>query len=178
LASSAISVRRGDKVSFTAGGKICIDIGSVSKEVQDRWDLENEWAQKLNIRRDDSTETRVPEDYFTPEERRKLTLVRPWVGPDGFDYVPSFRARSNRFLLGPNSRAGGLVYAVTAAETPSREDAFFVGAQRQIDVKQDGVIWFTVNDVQSADPSNTNLFYNDNFGSFCVKVVVKRGWTW
>ncbi len=172
--TSGIPVRKGDRLMFTAGGKICIDLGSVSVEVGNRWRYEKEWEDKLNIRREDPTETRLPEDYFTPEQRKQLTLVRPWVGPDGFSYVPPFRARINRFLL-PDKRAGGLVAAVNGgSETPSREDSFFVGERSENVAKEDGVIWFTVNDVQSADPSNPNLFYNDNIGSFWVKVVVKR----
>jgi len=173
---AGVTVHQGDHIAFTAGGKISIDVDSIREMVQKRKQYEEDVARENGIRRDDSSETRVPEDYFTEEQRKSLILDRPWVDPEGFDldtFKPSFRSRRDRYLL-PKERAGGLVAAVmTHAGDPQRSDAFFVGSNYpDYPVTRDGFIWFTVNDVQYADPNNRNMFYNDNVGSFWVRVVV------
>jgi hypothetical protein len=177
---TGIEVRPGNRLSLSANGKVCIDLNEIWEKVQLRRQYEDEWAKRYNIRRNDSSETRVPEDYFTDEQRKSLVLDRPWVGPDGFDlgrFQPSFRSRRSRYLL-PMENAGGLVAAIRSDSggTPARSDAFFVGRSREdYPVSQRGWLWFTVNDVQYNDPNNPNLFYNDNLGAFWVKVVKKRG---
>jgi hypothetical protein len=129
------------------------------------------------IRRDDPTETRVPEDFFTDKQKESLIVHRPWIDPEGFSldaFQPDFRSRRNRYLL-PNENAGGLVGAIKdGAEEPARPDAFFVGREKELVAARDGVLWFTVNDVQFNDPRNKNLFYIDNIGSFWVQIAVKR----
>lgn len=176
---SAIELRQGDHISFYANGKICIDLHEIVDKVNLRLKYEDEWATKKSIKRDDSSETQVPEDYFTPAERKSLILHRPWVDPGGFDlatYEPSFRSRRNRYLL-PNEKAAGLVAAIKSdtGDLPARSEAFFVGRSlADFSATRAGYLWFTVNDVQCNDPNNPNLFYNDNIGSFWVRVVVKR----
>jgi hypothetical protein len=68
-----------------------------------------------------------------------------------------------------------LVAIKDGAEEPARADAFFVGREKELVAARDGVLWFTVNDVQFNDPRNKDLFYNDNIGSFWVQIAVKRG---
>lgn len=176
--NTLIDVSSGDKVTFYAGGKICIDMDSVVEKVQLRLKYENEIAKSMKIRPNDPTETRVPEDYFSDEQKRSLILNRPWVSPDGFDlraFEPSFRSRHNRYLL-PDKPAGGLIGAIKpGAKEPDQADAFFIGSQNAYVAPRDGQLWFTVNDVQFSDPRNPNLFYNDNIGMFWARVTVKRG---
>jgi len=182
-----IEVRPGDRLSFDADGKVCIDLSDILEKVARRLKFEDDYAKKLSIRRDDPNEKRVPEDYFTPDERKELILNRPWVGPDGFDlehFQPSFQSRKDRYLL-PGKNAAGLVAAVKSGSkvAPGKQDAFFVGKSKDCVVgegedcsaSQKGWLWFTVNDVQYNDPANPNLFYNDNIGVFWVRVVLKRG---
>jgi hypothetical protein len=175
---TAIEVRQGDHISFHADGKICIDLHDITEKVENRLRYEEEWAKKLGIRRNDSTETRIPEDYFTDEQKRSLVLNRPWVDPGGFDlahFQPTFRSRRGRYLL-PDENAAALVAAVPAAPNnpPSRADAFLVGRAKEDYVAgHSGRLWFTVNDVQFNDPNNPGLFYNDNVGSFWVRVSIK-----
>jgi hypothetical protein len=175
---SGIPIHQGDRVSLVAGGKICIDMNSIWEKVQLRLKYEDEIAQAKGIRRDDKTETRAPEDFFTDEQKRSLVLERPWVDPRGFDlerFQPSFRSRSSRYLL-VGKPAGGLIAGIVSdSEEPVRSDAFFVGNQSSFTAAKDGLLWFTVNDVQFDDPNNRNLFYNDNIGSFWVRVTIKHG---
>jgi hypothetical protein len=181
-----IEVQPGDQLSFSADGKVCIDLNDILEKVARRLKYEDEHAKELKIRPNDPTETRVPEDYFTPDERKSLVLNRPWVGPDGFDlenFQPAFRSRRGRYLM-PHKNAAGLVAAVKAGSKaqPAPSDAFFVGKSKSCVVGdedcgalQKGWLWFTVNDVQYNDPDNPVLFYNDNIGVFWVRVTVKHG---
>jgi len=181
---SGISVRKGDQVRFAAGGKVCIDVNSIIEMVAKRKKYEDEWARRKQIRTNDRTETRVPEDYFTEREQRDLILDRPWVDPNGFSldvFRPSFRSRRERYLL-PEEPAGSLVAAIGEAyREPPKEGAFFVGVGDKVAHRgnewvapNDGWLWFTVNDVQYADALNRNLFYNDNIGFYWVRVTVKH----
>jgi len=175
---SGVPVHSKDSVSFSAGGRISIDLYTIVTMATLRNRFENEWANKLGIKRDDPKELRVPEDYFTDAQKKALLLNRPWVGPEGFSldtYKPGFESRRKRYLL-PGSNAGGLIAAFYSGDqNPNRSNAFFVGRESQNnDVQQDGTIWFTVNDVQSLDPTDPYLFYNDNIGSFWVKMTVKH----
>jgi hypothetical protein len=175
--NTGIDVSSGDKITFFAGGKICIDMDSVWEKVHLRLKYENEIAKAKDIRHDDPTEMRVPEDYFTDEQKRSLILNRPWVDPDGFDlnvFEPSFRSRRNRYLL-PDKPAGGLVGALRpGAKEPDRTEAFFIGKMSDYVAPRDGQLWLTVNDVQYNDPKNPNLFYNDNIGMFWARITVKK----
>jgi hypothetical protein len=176
--STAIIVHRGDHITLAAGGKVCIDLNEIWEKVQ----LRKQYEDKLTngppyIRPNDPQETRVPEDFFTDQQKQSLILDRPWVDPDGFNidiFKPGFRSRKNRYLL-PDMPAGGLVAAIKdGSQEPGRQDAFFVGHQDDTVAPNDGILWFTVNDVQYSDPNNRNLFYNDNIGVFWVHVVLKR----
>jgi len=175
-----IKVQPGDRLSFSANGKVCIDLNDILEKVDRRLKYEDEYAKKLGIRRNDPSEKRVPEDFFSDDERKSLVLNRPWVDPGGFDlnhYEPSFQSRRSRYLL-PDANAAGLIAAIEGGSVvmPVRSDAFFVGRSKEdYAVSQGGWLWFTVNDVQYSDPNNSNLFYNDNIGLFWVRVVVKRG---
>ncbi len=182
-----IEVRPGDHISFSADGKVCVDLHDILEKVELRIKFEDEHARKEGIRRDDPAEKRVPEDFFTDDERKMLVLDRPWVDPAGFDlehFQPAFRSRRSRYLL-PQENAGGLVAAIKSGSvaSPARSDAFFVGrskscvvgSSKDCGVSPEGWLWLTVNDVQSNDPNNPNLFYNDNIGVFWVRVALKRG---
>lgn len=174
---TGIVVQPGSTISFSAGGKICIDMNEIWEKVQLRKSYEEKIASQRGIRSNDPTETRVPEDYFTAEQKRSLILDRPWVDPDGFSldtFQPSFRSRRGRYLL-PDKPAGGLVAAIkTGNNPPERKDVFFVGTEDSLSVPSQGELWFNVNDVQFSDPANPGLFYNDNVGTFWVKIVVAR----
>src|ERR1700761_249003 len=178
---TSIEVHPDERLSFQANGKICVDVHEVINNVNQRLEYENGIAEREHIRRNDVNEKRVPEDYFTPEQRQSLILRRPWVDPGGFDlskYEPAFRSRRGRYLL-PDENAAGLIAAVSVApenKSPAVSDAFFVGRSKEdYTASHAGWLWFTVNDVQNNDPQNPNLFYNDNVGSFWVRVVVKHG---
>lgn len=174
---TGIVVQAGSEVSFSAGGRICIDLNEIWAKVQLRKQYEEAVVREQGIRSNDPTENRVPEDFFTADEKRSLILDRPWVDPNGFSldaFQPSFRSRRAQYLL-PDKPAGGLIAAFkNGPSEPARADAFFVGSQDSVSAPTDGELWFTVNDVQFSDPNNRNLFYNDNIGTFWVKIVVKR----
>ena len=174
---AGIPIHQGDHVSFTGTGKICIDMQSLSDEVKLRQKYEQEVADREGIKTDDDHETRVPEDFFTAEQKESLILKRPWVSPGGFSldkFQPSYRSRRSRHLL-PDKPAGGLVAAVIDdSDEPTRADAFFVGRESEYVAARNGDLWFTVNDVQYADPKNPYLFYNDNIGAFIVRITVKN----
>jgi len=182
-----IEIRPGDRLSFSADGKVCIDLHDIMEKVDRRIGYEDKYAAEKQIKRNDPAETRVPEDFFNPGERESLVLNRPWVDPGGFDlnkYEPSFRSRRSRYLL-PQENAAGLIAAIKsgASVPPARSDAFFVGRSKSCVMggskdcgnSQEGWLWFTVNDVQYNDPNNPNLFYNDNIGVFWVRVAIQRG---
>jgi hypothetical protein len=177
---TTLSIMAGDRLTFSANGRVAIDMHEIWNNAELRGQFERMHAAQQGIRANDASETRVPEDFFTPEERQQLILNRPWVDPDGFDlkdFAPEFRSRRSRYLL-PNEHAGGLVAAIKgdADGMPGRNDAVFVGKSMDYLAPRDGWLWFTINDVQYADPDHNNpsLFYNDNIGSFWARVVVKR----
>jgi hypothetical protein len=171
-----IDIHKGDKISFAAGGMICIDMDSIWEKVHLRLQYEDEIAKAHNILRDNDKETRAPEDFFTEDQKKSLILNRPWVDPDGFSldtFQPSFRSRRGRYVL-PDKPAGGLIASITnGTKEPSRQDAFFVGRENDIVSDKDGQLSFNVNDVTYNDPQNQNLFFNDNIGSFWVRITVK-----
>lgn len=170
-----IEVSAGDRLSFFASGRICIDLHSIWKQTELRRQYEQELVDAHKVNPADPNQ-KPPEDYFNPEQRKSLVLERAWVDAGGYslnDFQPSFRSRRSRYLL-PDQNAGALVAAIkTDSEgQPGRSDAFFVGQSKEdYQVRQKGWLWFTVNDVQSDDPANPNLFYNDNLGLFWVRVV-------
>lgn len=174
--TTAIPVNAGDHVSFIAGGKICLDLNEISEMVRLKRSYEDEWEKKEGIRENDPTDKRVPEDYFTEDEKKSLIASRRWVDPDGYDldvFKPRFRGRRDRYLL-PDKQAGGLVGGVSQESIePERSDAFFIGRKAEYTATKDGTLWLTVNDVQYSDPNNKYLFYTDNIGSFWVRIVVK-----
>jgi len=174
--ATAIPVNSGERVSFVAGGKICLDLNEISEMVRKKKSYEDEWEKKEGLRENDPTDKRVPEDFFTEEEKKSLTVGRRWVDPDGYDlnvFEPRFRGRRDRYLL-PDKQAGGLVGGVSQESIePERSDAFFIGRKAEYTATKDGTLWLTVNDVQYSDPNNKYLFYNDNIGSFWVRIVVK-----
>ncbi len=177
--SSGIPVIKGDRITITAGGKIAVDMGEILEKVKLRKDYEDALADGPPfIKRNDPKETRVPEDFFTDKQKESLILHRPWIDPDGFSldvFQPDFRSRRDRYLL-PGENAGGLVAAIKdGSDEPGKTDAFFVGREKEMVAPKDGVLWFTVNDVQYNDPKNKNLFYNDNIGTFWAQITVKRG---
>jgi hypothetical protein len=177
--TTGIDVKTGDHVTIAAGGKISIDINDIWKKIQLREKYEDELVNGPPfIRRNDPQEARTPEDFFTNEQKKSLILHRPWVDPSGFSldvFQPEFRSRRDRYLL-PDKPAGGLVAAVKdGPNDPTRPDAFFVGRDKEFVAAGHGTLWFTVNDVLYNDPKNPNLFYNDNFGSFWVRITVKHG---
>jgi hypothetical protein len=174
--NTEIVVHAGDKVSFQAGGKVCIDLKEIVANVELRRQFEGEVAGSMGIKKNDPNETRVPEDFFNPEQRKKLILDHPWVDPDGFKrntFVGDFPSRRQKYLL-PEMNAGGLIAAIRpGAQEPDKSEAFFVG--RQMDnyvAAKDGAIWFTVNDITFSDPDNPNLFFYDNIGTFWVRIDV------
>ncbi|MGD0939336.1 MAG: hypothetical protein ABR905_06445 [Terracidiphilus sp.] len=176
--SAGVVLHAGDHVSFTAGGRVCVDMSEILEKVRLRKEYEDELVHgPPHIRPFDPEETRVPEDFFTEKQKQSLILDRPWVDPNGFSldqFKPSFRSRKDRYLL-PNQPAGGLLAAIIdGSAEPGKQDAFFVGRENDIVASKAGVLWFTVNDVQYNDPNNPNLFYNDNLGTFWVRVIVKR----
>jgi hypothetical protein len=177
--NTEIPVHSGDQISVVAGGKIAIDMYDVWQKSQRRTDYETALEKgPPYLRPNDPNETRVPEDYFTEEQKESLRLTRPWTDPDGFSlevFKPSFKSRRSLYLL-PKENAGGLVAAIKGgADEPSKADAFFVGRKKDLVASKDGFLWFNVNDVQYyKDPANPNLFYNDNIGSFWVLIAVKR----
>jgi hypothetical protein len=176
--NTSIAVHAGDKLTFSASGRVCIDMGDILDKVNLRKTFEKQIAAAKGIRTGDPQEHRAPEDYFTDDQLKLLTPNRPWVDPDGFNlddpqFKPSFLSRKDRYLL-PGKPAGGLAAAiVSGVNEPMPADAFFVGASNSLSAPKDGELWFNVNDVQfSKDPKT--LFYNDNIGSFWVKVSVKH----
>lgn len=52
-------------------------MNDIVEKVDLRFQLENRIAASEHIKRDDPTEKRAPEDYFTPQERESLVLTRP-----------------------------------------------------------------------------------------------------
>jgi hypothetical protein len=183
---TGIEVHSGEHLVFTAGGKISLDVHYITDISQNRVVAENNEELIHKIRPNDSSETRAPEDYFTLEEKKAMILERPWATPDGYmlqgNLLPKYRDRARRYLL-PGKGAGGLVAAInsgssnvvnTDLERPRREEAFFVGSSSEMVAKKDGKLWFTVNDIQNADPDNPDLFYDDNIGSFWVKVIIRH----
>lgn len=183
--NSGIEIKYGDHLNFIAGGKICIDMHHIIENTQRRMKLEDYYStHPPYIREKDDSETRAPEDAFSPGEREGLELERPWTPPDGFKlegkYAPRWRARKARYLF-PDQGAGGLVAAIHKATSgePDKSETFFVGSRRNlpadkesVGVETDGNLWFTVNDIQFSDPVVPGLFYNDNIGLFWVKVIV------
>ncbi len=169
-----IRVESGDHLSFNAEGSVNIDLAGIIANVQHRLQLEDEIAKKNNIIRT-PTEKRVPEDFFSPEQRQSLQLDRAWIDPYGFkneSYV-NWPGRRDRRVL-PENNPGGLIAAIkTGSEDfPTRPETFFVGRTRKRDATTGGSLWFTVNDIQYNDPANRNLFFNDNVGLFWVKVKI------
>lgn len=176
-----IEVQTGEHVTFSSGGKICIDVSDILKKVEARLSLEEKIIAEQHIRVDDSNESRTPEDFFTAEQAKSLKLERPWVGPDGFSldrFKPSILPRRQRYLL-PKANAGSLLAGIgddtdEGDKPPATSDVFLVGRSLNETLKKTGRLWFTVNDVQykTTDPELRNLFYNDNIGQFWVSVKI------
>lgn len=142
--STGISVLTGDHITISAGGKIAIDMNEIWEKVQLRKKYEDELVNGPPfIKRDDPKENRVPEDFFTEDQKQSLILHRPWVDPDGFSldvFQPDFRSRRNRYLLA-DKPAGGLVAAVEdGSNEPGRPDAFFVGREKEFVAAKDGIL--------------------------------------
>jgi hypothetical protein len=184
---SSIQVRRGESVSFYAGGRVNVDVGSIVQVTSARKAIEDRITAKRRIDRQAVKRDDVPERYFgsdlTAAERQSVILPRPWTDPNGFDelMVPpgAFAGRKlKRVVL--NSPLGALIGAITSSgKNPSSSDAFVIGTDmsgRALPVTTDGELWFSVNDVWDDDnPTYPQKFYDDNVGFYWVKVTKTAG---
>ena len=169
-----IDIEPGNHLLFKAEGSVNIDLAGIIDDVQLRGKFENEVAAKYKLIRTPA-EKRVPEDFFSAEQRQRLQLVRGWIDPDGFknSSYASWPGRRERRIL-PDENAGGLLAALktSSGEVPLKSETFFVGRTQRFVASARGTLWFTVNDVHSSDGGNPNLFFNDNVGLFWVKVRI------
>ena len=166
---TAIRVTEGDSLEFEASGSVQISLVDLLKKAQLRYRLES----TLVARRKVDPAREAPEDKFDSAQNAAIQLPRPWVGPAG-DTAGSlndhaYRQRTLRKVL-PNKPYGGMVGAIvdTIKAHPDSAGIFWIGPHSESKAGRSGVLWFTVNDVVWRD----NRFYEDNIGSFLVRVTV------
>jgi hypothetical protein len=179
---SGIRIKPGDHVEIEAEGRVNINLYGLVQHVQKRHEIEARIGldlrqHRLALRPDTS---RLPERYYTEDDRRALNVKRGWSGPDGYEGLDgitdaAYPARTANKLV-PQAPFGVLLGAVhEGTRDPQRQEAFLIGAHSSKDLAADGTLWFAVNDVWDAqDQRFPDKFYVDNLGFFLVRVLVSH----
>jgi hypothetical protein len=181
---TGISLRKGDRVSIEAYGKVHIDLSGLNKSLAARRDADDRVIgdeKKTPGKWEAEKDTFSPEDHYTDDERKNIRPTWHWTGPDGIADTPLYalKARMARTVL-PGGNYGALLGAIReTGVTPDTPDVFLVGSGTSktgiaIEAKRGGKLYFTVNDVQSYDKEYPNLFFEDNIGFFYAKVTVSK----
>lgn len=180
---TSIYVRRGQRLSIDAGGRVYIDLMSLNAGLAERWKAEKRVIHELERQGKWDKEKLVhgAEHYYKPRERRAITEAFKWgwTGPAGFDEATMFRlatpARRSRAIK-PSAGYGTLLAALVGANTlPQPEDVFVVATRYDDVAPRDGCLYFAVNDVLN-DPADQDLppdmFLQDNIGFFYANVTL------
>ncbi|MDT5122644.1 MAG: hypothetical protein QOC96_2126 [Acidobacteriota bacterium] len=179
---TGILVKKGQRLSFKAGGRVCIDLEGLIDRAKQLDKFENDYTTSKNINKNSDDPTQRPERYFTGEEVRSLKLDQIWSGPAGFkngNRDNSFAGRISLRIM-PRENLGALIATVQYEDRPPKsEDVFLIGDGIEKAAPADGYIWFNINDVMDKDndksigrpddPENM-LFYFDNVGFFWVQI--------
>ena len=176
-----IQVKAGEVVSFVAEGCINISLMNMFEAIRRRYKLERRYIGAGLVRRHSST-SKLPEDLYTDEERRKIVPERGWTGPQGYaDCVQDheYPPRTARKLLPtcPYGMLVGAINPISGDSPPDRNSSRFlaIGKGGTFQVHEPGQLWFTINDVwDDHDPLFPDKFYVDNFGSFLLKITITK----
>ncbi len=170
---TSIRVRAGETLKIQAGGRVQVDLSSLSKALEARRNAEDRIRKAVKAHPGAEIAT---EDYFTDDDRKAMLDIWQWSGPDG---VPedlmekrANKARRERAIM-PKQPYGVLIGAFSDRnEEPDHDlgkqltsSAFRVGSnlERRATDEWSGYLYFTVNDVQY-DPV-PELFFVDNLVS-------------
>jgi hypothetical protein len=181
---TGIEIHPGDSIEIQAEGRVNINLNGLIEHVEIRHQIEARIDSALHrgtlpLRPDSS---RLPERYYTEDDRAALSVKRGWTGPEGYSgpggvVDAAYAARTANKLI-PEAPLGLLIGAVhQGAQGPPRREQFQVGGRwRGVWNGSAGTLWFAVNDIwDGEDDRFPDKFYVDNLGFFFVRVVVSHG---
>jgi len=181
---TGIEIRPGDSIEVQAEGRVNINLNGLVEHVRIRHQIEaridSALARGTLPLRPDSS--RLPERYYTEDDRAALAVRRGWTGPDGYPgregvVDAAYAARTENKLI-PDAPLGLLIGGVhQGTEGPLRREQLQVGGRwRGVWTGAAGTLWFAVNDIWDEDDDRfPDKFYVDNLGFFFVRVVVSHG---
>lgn len=175
--SSGIKVKSGDELIIDAGGSINIAMGRMvqSLEVEYKYKARNEKAGKGR-----------DVDAFSRKELEDSLFAYPWNGPEGIqisslllDSAIKRVKDSQSKRVAPFANVGQLLMVISktdSREAPNLNESQVVpygGKGSRVVVKEDGYIWFIVNDLKpDKDQIKRELDWQDNLGMFDVKLLI------
>jgi len=181
---TGITVRKGDRLTIEANGRVHIDLSELSASIAARRAaderIESEEA-KAGRWEAEKRSGFLPEDHYTAAEKEKMRPTWHWTGPEGIKDTAdhALPGRMKKCIL-PGGNYGALLGAIREAGVrPSAEDVFLVGSGsdgsgNDIVAKRSGKLYFSVNDVQSDDKDYPDMFFEDNIGFFYAKVTIGK----
>lgn len=175
--SSGIKVMKGDELIIDAGGSINIAMGRMVLSLQDEYRYKASYEDLGKGREVDN---------FSQEEIEKSLFAYPWNGPEGIQIssllvdsaIKKVRGSQSK-RVAPFANVGQLLLVIS--KTDSHEDPVlnesqvipYGGKGSKVTVKEDGYIWFIVNDVKPAkDQKIREIEWQDNLGMFDVKLLI------
>lgn len=172
---TGIPVRKTDTMSFSAGGKVYIDLMGLNASLAARRDAEERVKKKHPNWRING-----PEEFFTPKERSKISksFVWGWAGPDGVlpsEWKEKATPGRQKRSVSPNDPYGRLLGGIgDRLRIPA--DTFPVGSGPTVQTApRDGCLYLVVNDVLNGPNDKDlpeNIYFVDNIGFFYVHVKV------
>lgn len=175
--SSGIRVKRGDELTVDAGGSINIAMGRMVQS------LLREYTYK--DRNEKQGKGRSVE-AFTQKELEDSMFAYPWNGPEGIQIsdlllgsaIQRVRNSQSKRIF-PGANVGQLLLVISKSYSrilPSIEQSQvepYGGPGSKIIVKDDGYLWFIVNDLKPLDDTiKGQIDWQDNLGMFDVKLLI------
>lgn len=168
--NSHIKVKAGQHLLFSAAGQVNLSLSRLVEIAQLRTRIE-ERRRKAGL----------PTDAFSPIELDSITPAKgyDWVGPDGVEkYVSATNPGRESTLALPQARYGALIGAISGPARSSRlpeATAFLIGSGRSLVVKDDGELWFNVNDVgyyPGKAPDYADIWHREDIGFYSVVMMI------
>lgn len=172
-----IKVKSGDELVIDASGGINIAMGRMINSLVKEYKYKDR-NEKLGRGRD--------VDAFSKKELEDSLFAYPWNGPEGIQLSDLLLdsaikrvndSQSKRVV--PDAKVGQLLLVISktdSREPPNIESSQIIpygGKGSKVIVKDDGYIWFIINDLKpDKDRIKMELDWQDNLGMFDVKLLI------
>jgi hypothetical protein len=174
--NAKIDVKKGDKLIIDASGSVNVSFGDMAIDL----------TNAINIA---ATKENGNVDSFTKDELWKSTLTYPWNGPEGIEFeklkgdlAKNRVEAAKEKLLFRGAKVGQLLILNHKKSTDPQlqrlgmdaEVYKYAGTPLMIEIKEDGRLFFGVNDIVLEDKANAHITWQDNIGYFSIVTLIDK----